>query len=643
MSLLAQFTLPLFLGLAAATPIHGADAARLFSTSGAQAILDKNCVKCHGPLEQKSSLELDTIEAALKGNEDGPVIVPGKPGESKLIAALAPGADPHMPPKKQLSEDDIAKLRAWVADLKAISTSRLAKKSKPAATGPRIDPKKIPVDPTAAINYLLAADWKARGITPAPVCDDRTFVRRVYLDLAGRIPTGKEADAFLKDTKSQNRARLVDRLLAGNDYPRNFREIWDVLLMGRHVGRREQRRQDNGWYAFLEDAFRKNRPWNEVVHDIIVARPDSAEKRGAVWFVFERRNEYQQIAEALAPVIYGTKVDCAQCHDHPLSREIKQAHYWGLVAAFNRGKNVENDPPAVAESAIGGFVNFTNLKKESQPAVLTLFTGRTIEEIRPAADTKQEDLPDRYVDPAAKVKVPKFSRRAELASAATQNNPLLARSFVNYTWAILLGRGIVHPVDEMNSKHPPSHPELLDWLARDFAAHQYDIRRLVRAIVLSRGYQLAAWTGPKAPSPDAFAAAIEKPLTAEAMARSARIASGRSPDDAGLRQAFAESFPDILPRVTRATIQQSMLLANSDKLTGLFKPEPGTAAQRLAEMPAVEERVREAFRLALSRQPDAAELAQGAKYLKNRADQPGEAAGQLLWALVAGPEFLTNH
>jgi mono/diheme cytochrome c family protein len=629
--------LHLIIAVLAASNAAGADDMRLFSTSGAQAVFDRNCIKCHGPLEQKSGLELDSLEGVLKGNKEGAVIIPGKPGESKLIAALSPDADPHMPPRKQLSLEDIAKLRAWVAALKPQSSSTGVKKSNP------IDPKKIPSEPTAAMEYLLAAGWKNRGIKPAPLCDDQTFVRRVFLDLAGRIPTREEADAFLKDSKPQKRARLVDQLLAGDDFPRHFREIWDVLLMGRHTGRREQRRQDNGWFAFLEDAFRQNRPWNEVVRDLILARPDSPATKGAVWFLFERRNEYQQIAEAIAPVIYGTRVDCAQCHDHPMAREIKQAHYWGLVAAFNRSKNVEQGPPAVAESAVGGFVNFTNLKKESQPAALTLFTGQTIPETRPAPDAKEKDAPEAYQDPVAKVKVPKFSRRAEFARAVTENNPLLARSFVNYTWAILLGRGLVHPVDEMNSKHPPSHPELLDWLARDFASHHYDVRRLIRSIVLSRAYQLGAWTKPNAPPPEAFAAAIEKPLTAESMARSARIASGRTADDAALREAFAESFPDVLPRVTRATIQQSMLLANGELLLNLFKPEPGTAAQRLAKVPKVEDRVREAFQLTLSRQPDAAELAEGVTYLRKRADQPAEAAGQMLWALVAGPEFLTNH
>ena len=606
--------------LLAAAPLFAADDAGALWTGGVQALLDQHCVKCHGPLKKKSGLELDTVEAVLKGNEDGAVVVPGKPDESRLIAAFAADADPHMPPKKQLTGHEIAKVRTWIAALGESSAA-------PVAARPSIP--SMSSDPTAAIDHFLEAEWHARGLAPAPVCDDRVFVRRVFLDLAGRIPTREEASAFLADGSVEKRAVLADRLLASDEYPRAFREIWDALLMGRHTGRREKKRQENGWFDFLEGAFKQDRPWDEVVRVMIAGRPEKPEDKGALWFLFERRNEFQQMAEAVAPVIYGTRVDCAQCHDHPLAREIKQGHYWGLVAAFNRSKNIEKGAPAVGESAIGGFVNFTNLKKESQPAVMAMLTGRTIEEARPAPDVKQEDSPEGYVDPAAEVKVPKFSRRAALADAATLGNPLLARSFVNHTWAILMGRGIVHPVDEMNSKNPPSHPELLDWLAADFAAHDFKPRRLVRAIVLSRGYQSAVFA--------------EKPLTAETIARSARVASGRPPDDAALCTAFAEAFPDVLPRIPRTTIQQAMLLANSEKFSALYTPEAGSAAERIGALPTPEERVREAFQVTLTREPDAEELAQGVAFLKAREDKPADAAGQLLWALAAGPEFLTNH
>src|SRR2546422_715767 len=124
----------------------------------------------------------------------------------------------------------------------------------------------------------------------------------------------------------------------------------------------------------------------------------------------------------------------------------------------------------------------TNLKKESQPAVIALLTGRTIEEVRPGGGQKEKDSDDNYVDSKAKARVPRFSRREAFADAATRDNPLLARAFVNRMWSVLLGRGIVHPADEINARNAPSHPELLDWLSRDFAAHQHDIRRLVRGI-----------------------------------------------------------------------------------------------------------------------------------------------------------------
>jgi mono/diheme cytochrome c family protein len=624
----------LLASLVLAAPLARAQDARELWTNGVQALLDQNCVKCHGPLKQKSGLALDTLEGVLKGNEDGAIVDAKKPDESKLLEALTAKSDPHMPPKKQLNPHDIAEIRAWITAL-----ASLKPEAKPA---PIPDPP-ASTEPSAAIDYFLTAHWKARNLTPAPLCDDLTFVRRIFLDLAGRIPKPDEVSAFLADSAPAKREALVDRLLAGDEYPVAFREIWDALLMGRYSGRREGRRRNDGWFKFLESSFKKNRPWNEVVRAMIVARQEKPEDIGSACFLFERKNDFQQMAEAVAPVIYGTRVDCAQCHDHPLAREIKQAHYWGLVAVFNRSKNVEKREPNVAESAVGGFMNFTNLKKESQPAIITMLTGRTIDEVRPGPDEKQEDRPDGYLDPNAPVKTPKYSRRAAFAQVATTDNPLLARAFINYTWAILMGRGIVHPVDEMNSRNPPSHPELLNWLAEDFASHNFDMRRVIRSIVLSRAYQLAPAPKDHAPPQEAFAACMEKPLIAETLLRSTLIATGRPASDPALRQAFADSFPDVLPRTIRATIQQAMFVTNSDQFSNLFHADPGAASEQIAALKTPEEQVREAFRRSLIREPDADELAHGVEFLRARAGHPAEAVGQLLWALVTGPEFLMNH
>jgi mono/diheme cytochrome c family protein len=621
-------TLIFLVALAAAQRAGAADAAWLWANQ-VQPLLDVNCVKCHGPIKQKSGLELDTPEAVLKGGDEGVVIVPGKPEESRLYHYLAADSDPHMPPKKQLTEAERETIRTWIAAMKANAASvERAPKTKALRQFNSVE---------EAIDTFIAEGWEWRRVTPAAAADDRTWCRRVYLDLAGRIPTRAESEAFLHSPSDSKRRALVETLLVSDDYAVRMRELWDVFLMGR--GKRkntENRRKENGWWTFLENAFHSNRPWNETVRDILVARPDQPENQGASWFLYERRDDHQAIAEAVAPVVYGARINCAQCHNHPLAREIKQAHYWGLVAAFNRSKNLKGTS-AVGESAIGGFVNFTNLKKESQPAVVVLLTGRTVEEARPAGDEKEEDSDDKYVDPGAKVRVPKFSRRAAFADAATRDNPLLARAFVNRMWAALTGRGIVDPADEMTARNAPSHPELLDWLAGDFAAHQYDIRRLVGGIVLSRVYALQTAERP----PESFAGALERPLAAEQIARSWRIAAGLPPKDDTLRRAVIAALPDVLPREYNATFQQAQFLANSPELADLLKPAPGSTAACLAALPDAASRVQKAFLAVDGRLPEPEEAARAGAFLRERPDQPAEGVRDLLWALMTSAEFLT--
>lgn len=596
-------------------------------TSKVQPIFDIQCVKCHGPIEQKSGLELDTPEAILKGGDEGAVLIPGKPMESRLYTYLAAGADPHMPPKKQLTDVQREAIREWIAAMAETPADQTRK---------ALTPRTFDTVPQA-IDTLIAEGWEGRGVKPAASVDERAWCRRVYLDLAGRIPTPIELAKFLDDPADSKRATLVDQLLASEDYVVRMREVWDVILMGRTKrDNHEDRRKQNGWWTFLESSFRSNRPWNETVRDVLNARSDKPESRGASWFLYERRDDHQNIAEAVAPIVYGTKIDCAQCHDHPLAREIKQAHYWGLVAAFSRSKNVDGGS-TVSESAVGGFINFTNLKKESQPAIVKLLQGSSVEETRPAPDQKEEDKEDKYIDPSAKVRVPKFSRRAAFADAATQNNPLLARAFVNRTWATLTGRGLVHPADEMNARNAPSHPKLLDWLAQDFATHQYDVRRVVRGIVLSRVYGLAAGDAP----PEAFAGALERPLGAEQISRSWRIVAGLTPADDKLRRNVITAIPDLLPKEYNATFQQAQFLANSPELGDILKPEPNSTVARLAALPDVSIRIRDAFLAAHSRLPDAEEMAQASTLILDRPNQPAEAVRDLLWALLTNAEFLT--
>jgi len=624
-------TLLLLLSFAVARWAGAADAAVLWSGK-VQPLFDVQCVKCHGPIEQKSGLELDSPEAVMKGGDEGAVVVPGQPAKSRLYQYLAADSDPHMPPKKQLSDAQREVVREWIAALDAKTTKTGKGNSKDSKAPRKFD------SVTQAIDALLAESWKQGKVKPAASVDDRTWCRRVYLDLAGRIPTPAELDEFLSSRSKTKRSALVDRLLQSEDYVVRMRELWDVILMGRTKrGNGEDRRKDNGWWTFLESSFRTNRPWNETVRSMLVARPTAPVEKGASWFLYERRNEHQAIAEAVAPIVYGTKIDCAQCHDHPLAREIKQAHYWGLVAAFNRSKNVERGNE-VAESAIGGFVNFTNLKKESQPAVVALLNGRTVEEARPKADEKEKDADDKYLDPKAKVRVPKFSRREAFAEAATRDNPLLARAFVNRMWSVLLGCGIVHPADEINARNVPSHPELLDWLTQDFAANHHDIRRFVRGVVLSRVYGLSA--SPDA-APETFAGALERPLTAEQVARSWRIAAGLPAEDSTLRRGVIAAMPEVLPRDYNATFQQAQFLSSSPALAEILKPATNSTVARLAALPKSSVRVNEAFLAVYGRAPDSVEAKQTKAFLDARSGQAAEAVRDLLWALMTSAEFLT--
>lgn len=671
--------------MAPAQDAHGADA---FWTSHVEPLLKEHCAECHNPTKTKSGLDVSSLQSMLRGGERGSAVIPGRPDDSNLYKFLSSDADLHMPPgkRKALTDEEISLFKQWIQQLPvaaspqsaATNTSPSNRAAPPAK--PRISWKPTSRQPPAqVVDHYLELAWKLDKITPARIVDDAAFVRRVYLDLAGRIPTATEAAEFAGQRARDKRSRLIDTLLASEEYPRQMREVFDSVLMSRRGAEWEDKRANQKWFAFLEDAFGRNRPWNEVVRDLIVARPGRPEDRGAVWYLYERQNNPQAIAEALAPVVFGLQVKCAQCHDHMVAREIKQAHYWGMVAAFNRSKNVDTPAgPGVAESAIGGFTSFANLKKESQPALLTFFNGRKVDETWPKEGEKETDTPDLYlIPPPAKTgaeaqngnangkgqgrrgqrpakadqpAVPKFSRREAFADAVTRDNPLLARAMVNRIWALLLGRGIVHPVDLIDSKHAPTQPELLDWLSQDFEQNGYDVKRLVRAICNTKAYQLESKTIGKPAPVGSFARALDKPLSAEQLFRTLLIATGNPPDADGkiagrsrteILRAFIAQFPDVFPAEYNATLYQAMFLSNSPLFDQLLAPRSDNLVARLTALPASEARVRAGFEAVFGREPDRVELAECTAYLAARTPEAG--VKQFLWALLSSAEFQLNH
>jgi len=508
------------------------------------------------------------------------------------------------------------------------------------------------VESSAKIDALIQAKWDAEGVTPAADASESEIVRRVYLDLVGRIPTREERQNYLDDGRSDKRHHLVDLLLKSEDHVQHFADLFDAMLMGRRGAEKWNQRRQSQWRAYLERVFRTNRPWDEVVNEILLARPQSNDDRGVVWFLYERNNDHQAIAEAVAPAFFGIRIECAQCHDHMIASEIEQKHYWGLVAFFNRGKNEKTkNGPRVVESAVGGFSEFANLEGSSSPNVLAFLEAATVEEPRPGKDDHQEDSDELY-EPAqheGEPKQPKFSRRQKFVEEVVTDHPLVARALVNRVWAMVMGRGIVHPFDEMDSIHVPSHPQLLDWLAQDFRDHGYDIRRLTRMIVLSKAYQLESRHPTGVDDPALFAWSIERPLTAEQLLRSMQLAvRAEYHNDDPLGHALRKSFPDVLPETVTTPVSNALYLTNNQAINDFITKSNGEnhLVSRLMKLESRDEQMTLLFETIYGRDANPEERERIEQFLSSttsKEEQQRNRWHQVVWALITSAEFRLNH
>ncbi len=601
-------------------------------------IIREHCTKCHGGVKQKGGLDLRTLPSAIEGGETATALIPGDPEKSPLYQVVQVDSDPHMPPKKQLSADEIATLKTWIATLEI----------KPPVELVLPDPA---LNPTRVINDLTAQKWQDEKVTPARPADDPTFARRLYLDLLGRIPKPHELDSFLAQP---DRNALIDQLTESPEHAAHLAEVFNVVFLDREGNRNDRK----AWLNYLRWTFETNRPWDQVGRDLIIARPQSQQENGASRFLYEQRDSHHDMAVRTSRTLLGKQIQCAQCHDHPVAPEIEQGHYWGLVAFFNRSLNVKTpDGPRVAERAHGGYDQFANLEGKTSQSQLILYSNKIISEPYEKREKDSKDFykiapPDQWFVKLKKdeklntdlpaLPVPKFSRREEFAKAITTDNPEFSAAIINRIWALLFGRGLVHPVDLMDSAHPASHPELLAWLTRDFAAHGSNLRRLIRTLCKSEAYQLDSrpvLSASQPPLDSFFARALDKPLSAEALARSLRIALGHeSSEDEGLRSQLASIFPDLFEENFSPSVQQTMFLTNGDLFDKLIAESP--LLRDLGNFENPEDLIEKTFQSILSRPPDAEEKERSLSFVKAK---DHSSISQFIWALITSAEFRINH
>lgn len=335
----------------------------------------------------------------------------------------------------------------------------------------------------AEVDRLLEAD----SLAPAsPLCDDAEFVRRVYLDLHGIIPSVAEAREFLDDRAAEKRTKLVDRLLASPRFARHMANVFDVMWMER---RPEKVVKFADWYEFLYKSFLDGKPYDQLVREVLTANDADPALKPASKFFHDRDCEPNTLTRDIGRFFFGMDMQCNQCHDHPVIDDYSIGDYYGLYAFVGR-TYLFNDPKTRAKVIAE--------KAEGEASFKSVFTGEAADKVTPRLPrgaamvepvfAKGEEYltkPDKKT-----MGVPKFSRRAKFAEMATDGkNAMFDRNAVNRLWAHLFGRGLVHPVDFMHPANPPSHPAVLDLLAVRFHDGGYDVRPILRELALTRAYQ----------------------------------------------------------------------------------------------------------------------------------------------------------
>ncbi|RLT05110.1 MAG: DUF1549 domain-containing protein [Planctomycetota bacterium] len=490
------------------------------------------------------------------------------------------------------------------------------------------------------VDEQVFANLKALGIPPSTVCDDATFLRRVTLDIGGRLPTEEEATAFHASQDAGKRDKVIDDLLRSPDYADFFANKWTALLKNRRDDASDTV-SNFAFHAWVRDSFLANKPYDQFVREVLAATGTVIGNPPVAWY--KRVKEPKEQIEDVAQLFLGVRMQCAQCHHHPFERW-SQDDYYSLVAFFSQ---VGRKPSGTrGEDLIfhkRGIATATNIKSgvPLRPAAL----GDAIPEI--AADA----------DPRLKL--------ADWMGGKT--NPFFAKSLVNRYWKHFFVRGLIEPEDDIRDTNPPTNPALLEALEKQFIASGFDLKELVRVLTQSRAYQLSEVPNQhNVVDRQNYSRYYPRRLQAEVLLDAIDHLAGTQTDFANLPPGTrAVALPDNsynassqflrvfgrpeaesvceCERVQSSSLAQSLHLLNAAELKAKLASPTGRAERLAKEDKPAEAKVRELYLAAFSREPRPQELKTAIDYL----NEPGTAANanyqDLIWALINTKEFLFNH
>lgn len=501
------------------------------------------------------------------------------------------------------------------------------------------------------VDRHVFANLQRIGIPPSPICDDSTFLRRVSLDIGGRLPTLEETKAFLADTAPDKRDRAIEALVNSPDYADYFANKWTALLKNQRADKADIT-ANFAFHAWMRDNLLANTPYDQLVRQILASTGTIVSNPPVAWY--KRVKEPATQVEDVAQLFLGVRMQCAQCHHHPFERWT-QAEYYHMAAFFSQ---IGRKPTAVAGEDLIFHKRGTAQTEHRKTRVMLKPAGLG----EPEMDIAPDDDP-----------------RLALADwMSKKENPFFAKALVNRYWKHFFKRGLIEPEDDLRDTNPPTNPELLDALAKHFLDSGYDLKSLVRVITRSHAYQLSAMPNEhNAMDRQAFSRFYPKRLTAEVLLDSMDMVTATKTDFADLPPGTrAISLPDNsytkaspflkvfgrpdnasvceCERVQSASLAQSLHLMNASDVKAKLTAAGGRAEQlSKAEMPEPK-RIRELYLAAFSREPTADEVQTAETHLlKPRTDTAGKPLDSqrakrqgyedLLWALLNTKEFLFNH